>query len=186
MNTNVNDPWATGSQSTPERPKWMTEQIEKMLDLWHYPKNQDGMLMLWQKSKELLNQYKETEMDYRKICAAFLVPEKTEGTTNVELGSGYVAKVVTKYNYKLPSNNDKIWETLEKISAIGNEGKFIADRLVSWTPNFLKTEYTTLQEEADKGSQQAKDILAIVNTDLLTITEAAPTLAIVEPKAKKK
>ena len=167
-----------------DRPHWLTPEIEFELNSRHFPISNDGMLMLWNKHKEMLNHYKEKEMEYRKICAAFLVPAKTEGTTNVELGEGYQAKVVTKFNYKLPEN-DKVWLALDKISTIGNEGKFIAERLVSWTPSFLKTEYTTLQEEADKGSEQAKAILKIVNEDLITITEAAPQLEIKEPKNGK-
>lgn len=175
----MNTPWIT------DKPEWLTPDIEQRLLFNGYSLDKDGMLMLWQKSKADLTDVKEREMEYRKICAAFLVPEKTEGTTNVELGNGYTAKVVHKYNYKLDSDNDKIWSALDKIGNIGNEGKFIADRLVSWTPNFLKTEYTTLQEEAAKGSQDAKAILAIVDGEMLTITEAAPTLAINEPKSKK-
>lgn len=176
------NPW---SPQVETKPDWLTEGVERALNLYHLPLNKDGMLMLWNKSKEQLQTIKEQEMEFRKICAAFLVPEKTEGTTNVELGNGYVAKVVTKYNYKLDSDNDKIWSCLDKIGAIGNQGKFIAERLVSWTPNFLKTEYTTLKEEAEKGSQDAKAILAIVENDMLTISEAALTLDIVEPKVKK-
>lgn len=168
------------------KPSWLTPEIEAQLTANKLPHDKDGMLMLWKWSKQKLDHYKEIEMEHRKICAAFLVPEKTEGTVNVELGAGYKAKVVHKYNYKLDSDNDKIWSALDKISAVGNQGKFIAERLVSWTPNFLKTEYTTLQEEAAKGSQDAKAILAIVEKEMLTITEAAPTLSIVEPKAKKK
>lgn len=175
----MNTPWIT------DKPEWLTADIEQRLLFNGYSLDKDGMLMLWQKSKADLTDVKEREMEYRKICATFLVPEKTEGTTNVELGNGYTAKVVNKYNYKLDSDNDKVWAALEKIEAVGNQGKFIAERLVSWTPNFLKTEYTTLQDEAAKGSQDAKTILAIIDGEMLTITEAAPTLDIKEPKAKK-
>ena len=177
---NASTPWTT------DKPSWLTPEIEQALLNQNLSLDKDGMLMLWQNAKAMLDKYKELEMEWRKICAAFLVPEKTEGTVNVELGAGYQAKVVHKYNYKLDSDNDKIWSALDRISAIGNEGKFIAERLVSWHPTFLKTEYTTLKEEAAKGSQQAKDILAIVDGDMLTVTEAAPTVSIVEPKAKKK
>lgn len=184
----VADSWSdiVEAQQPSAKPAWLTPKIEETLKLRGFPIDKDGMLMLWNYSKAKLDEYKELEMNYRKICAAFLVPTKTEGTTNVELGNGYKAKVVNKYNYNLASDNDKIWSCLDKIGKVGNQGKFIADRLVSWTPNFLKTEYTTLQEEADKGSEDAKQILKIVNEEMLTITEAAPTLDIVEPKVKKK
>lgn len=182
--TDLSNPWVTPPVA--EKPDWLNSDIELALTAGNYPVNQDGMLMMWNDMKEHLNRAKELEMDYRKICANFLVPAKTEGTTNIPLGEGWTAKVVHKYNYKLASDNDVVWACLDKIGAIGNQGKFIADRLVSWTPNFLKTEYTTLQEEAEKGSVEAKQILEIINSEMLTITEAAPTVELKEPKAKKK
>jgi len=181
----MSDSWSAWQQPAQEKPSWLTPEIEQTLTAKNYPVNQDGMLMLWKDAETNLKAVKELEMEYRKICVAFLVPAKTEGTTNVELGGGYIAKAVTKFNYKL-KDNDAVDKALDKIAKVGNQGAFIAERLVSWTPNFLKTEYTTLQEEAEKGSQDAKAILEIVNSEMLTITDAAPTLAIVEPKAKKK
>lgn len=181
INDAWNNPW---SAPAPEKPSWLTPNIEASLGMQNYPINQDGMLMMWKAAESELKRLKELEMEYRKICVAFLTPTKPEGTTNVDLGSNYTAKVVNKYNYTL-KENDKVNSALDKIAKIGNQGAFIAERLVSWTPNFLKTEYTTLQEEADKGSQDAKAILEIVNSEMLTITDAAPTLEIKEPKAKK-
>jgi len=179
--TNFDNPWATPA---PEKLSWLTPDIAAALLAKNYPVNQDGMLMLWKDTEAALKQAKELEMEYRKICVAFLVPAKTEGTTNVELGGGYIAKAVTKFNYKL-KDNDAVDKALDKIAKVGNQGAFIAERLVSWTPNFLKTEYTTLQEEAEKGSQDAKAILEIVNSEMLVITDAAPSLEIKPPKAKK-
>jgi hypothetical protein len=68
---------------------------------------------------------------------------------------------------------------------LGNEGPFIADRLVSWKASFLKTEYNALLERKDKGDERAIKILNIVNK-MLTVTEGAPELNIVEPKKGKK
>jgi len=64
-------------------------------------------------------------------------------------------------------------------------GPFIADRLVSWKPTFLLTEYRQLCEDEAKGDKFAKSVLNIVN-EMLTITEGAPSLEIKEPKVKKK
>lgn len=177
-----NNPW---HQSAPEKPSWLTDDIERALIAENMPLTQDGMLMLWGYWKLNLQTAKDLEMEYRKVCASFLTPTKPEGTTNVELGNGYVAKVVNKYNYNLASDNDKVWSALDKIAKVGNQGAFIAERLVSWHPSFLKTEYVTLQEEAEKGSLEAKQILEIVNSEMITITDAAPTLDIKPPKAKK-
>lgn len=174
----MNNPWIDNT-----KPDWLTEEIQKAMDHYQYPHTLEGLLMLQQKAKVQLDFWKETELEWRKLYAS-LIPSKHEGTNTIPLSSGAEAKVVIKYNYKLDSDNDKIWACLEKIANVDNEGKFIADRLISWTPNFLKTEYTTLQEEAEKGSPQAKEILKIVG-EMLTITDAAPTVEIKEPKKKK-
>lgn len=157
---------------------------------WDAPSLQqerDALLMRWQDAKSKLAFWKDAEMELRKQCAAFLVPEKTEGTTNVELGNDYTAKVSIKYNYKLDSDNDKVWAGLDKLSLLDNEGKgkFVAERLVSWTPNFLLTEYRQLQEDAEKDDSFAKRALEVIS-EFMTITDAAPSLEIKEPKVKKK
>ena len=190
-NGEMNNPWDINSAPIvnrwpqEEKPSWLTEEIKAQLEMHKLPLDQDGMLALHQIAKDRLSFYKELEMDYRKVCVAFLVPEKSEGTHNVELGNGYTAKAKIKYNYKLDNDNDKVWAGLDRIEKIGNDGKFIAERLVSWTPNFLLTEYRQLQEDAEKGSPFAKECLKEVET-FLTITDAAPELEIREPKAKKK
>lgn len=182
------DVWETTTEMMPAKPSWMTDDIQRALQEQKFPLTNDGMLMLWQRVKDNLAILKEAEMDYRKICATFLVPEpqKHEGMNTVPIGDqGWNAKVGIKLNYKLDSDNDKIWECLDRIEKLGNEGPFIAKRLVSWSPNFLLTEYRQLQEDAEKDSKFAKDVLKELET-ILTITEAAPSLEIKEPKAKKK
>ena len=178
----MNNPW--NQVPTVPWPEWMTTELFDALRSAQLPIDKDGMLMLHQRTKEKLDHFKSLEMEYRKVCAKILVEKPKEGMNTVELGNGYQAKVGIKYNYKLDSNNDKVWEGLEKIEKIGNQGKFIAERLVSWTPNFLLSEYRKLQEEAQDGSQEAKQMLEVVN-GFMTITEAAPTLEIREPKGKK-
>ena len=182
----MSDSWTTTPWNIePEKPSWLTDEIKAQLEMNKLPIDQDGMLALHQMAKDKLSFWKETEMEYRKVCVAFLVPEKTEGMNTVELGNGYSAKVQIKYNYKLDSDNDHVWAGLEKIEKLGNNGKFVAERLVSWTPNFLLSEYRQLQEDAEKDNLFAKEALKIIG-EFLTITEAAPTLDIKEPKAKKK
>lgn len=160
----------------------ITPEIKELLVREKLSVDRDGVLLLWQKSKEWLDKYKSLEMDLRKIAVKLTVTEPKEGMNTVELGNGYQAKVQIKYNYKLGAN-DVVENCLNEISSIGNEGAFIADRLVSWTPNFLLTEYRQLQEEATKGNETAQKILKVTEK-MLTITEAAPTLEIKEPKKK--
>ena len=184
-----NNPWSQTieAQQPSAKPEWLTEEIEGRLNAFSFPLNRDGLLMLHKHAKEKLDFWKEEEMMLRKIAVVELVPARTEGTTNVELGNGFKAKVNHKYNYSIKDNDNKvIWNILDKIKNIGNQGAFIAERLISWSPSFLKTEYNMLIEEADGGSDDAKAILKIVNEELLTIEPAAPELKIVEPKKKSK
>lgn len=184
----MNNPWSQSIevQQPSAKPEWLTPEIEQALKAYDFPLSNDGMLMLWKQWKYNLDIAKDLEMQYRKICATLLVPQKTEGTVTVPLGNDFNAKVNHKYNYNLKkvSNND-IWASLDKIKVYGNLGPVVADRLVSWTPNFLKTEYNSLMDEAETGNENAKAILKIINDELLTIDEAAPELKIVEPKGKK-
>jgi hypothetical protein len=146
--------------------------------------DRDALLMEHQKLKDDIDKLKEKEMELRKYIVDRCFPNKQEGTNTLALGNGYELKAGVKFNYKLAEN--KIVETcLDKISAIGNQGAFVADRLVSWSPSFLLTEYRNLQEQAKEGDKSAIEILKICS-EMLTIDEAAPTLAIKEPKGKKK
>jgi hypothetical protein len=189
----MNNPWDTSiPQQAPEptetglaaKPDWLTDELVLTLVKADYSPDQDGMLLMHEAAKEQLDYWKEKEMEYRKICAKFLVPQGTEGMNNVELGNGFVAKVGIKYNYKLDSDNNKVWAGLEKIENLGNQGKFVADRLVSWSPSLSLSEYRELQDQAEKGSLFAKNCLKEIS-GFLTIVDAAPTLEIKEPKKKK-
>ena len=146
--------------------------------------DQDALLMRWDALKQAVEAAKEQEMELRKYIVTRAFPNADEGTNTVELGEGYKLKAVVRYTYNL-ADNDTVEAGLDAISKIGNDGKFIADRLVSWKPSFLKTEYTQLLDDKSKGSKIASDILDVVTT-FLTIKDAAPTLDIVEPKVKKK
>lgn len=145
--------------------------------------NEDALLMLHDKMQKDLASLKADELELRKYIVNRAFPKKEEGTNTKELGNGYELKAVVKFNYKL-SDNDIVEKTLEEIAKVGNEGAFIADRLVGWTPNFYKTEYNKLQDEAAAGNESAKIILKLTEK-MLTITDAAPTLTIKEPKGKK-
>jgi hypothetical protein len=145
---------------------------------------EDALLLLWNEKKAAIETAKAEEMELRKYIVKREFPKAQEGTNNKELGEGYKLKAVVKYNYVL-ADNETVEKCLDHISALGNEGPFIADRLVSWKPNFLKTEYNALLERKDKGDERAIKILNIIE-NMLTISEGAPTLDIVEPKAKKK
>lgn len=146
--------------------------------------SEDQILMLWKEKQEAITAAKNEEMELRKHIVDRAFPDKHEGMNNKDLGNGYTLKAGVKFNYTL-ADNDTVEKGLDTIAKIGNQGAFIADRLVSWKPNFLLTEYRALQEESEKGSIDAKAILKEV-TKFLTIDDAAPTLDIKAPKEKKK
>lgn len=162
----------------------ISDAMKARLEKERLPQTPDGVLMLWERTKKALAEAKEDEMEIRKTAVQVYVPQPREGMNTVDLGGGYALKAAIKYNYKLDPDNAKVEAALDRIEALGNEGKFVAERLVSWTPNFLLTEYRKLQDDAETGSVFAKEALKIVG-EILTITDAAPTLEIKEPKKKK-
>ena len=144
---------------------------------------QDQVLQSWDSLKKKLAELKEQELEYRKYVVQRAFPQAVEGTNVLELGNGYSLKAAVKYNYKLLSN-EVVEKCLADIAAISDEGKFIADRLVSWSPHFLLTEYRDLTEAAKSGSNTAQTILAKCG-EMLEVSEAAPTVNIVAPKKAK-
>lgn len=142
----------------------------------------DQLLVMWQDAKAKLQAVKDHELDLRKYIVSRAFPEANEGTNTQELGNGYSLKAKVKLNYKCKSN-DEVEQMLDELSKTGNDGSFIAERLVSWTPNFLLTEYRPIQEAAAEGNELAKQRLQIIAKGLI-ITEAAPELSITEPKRK--
>lgn len=145
--------------------------------------NEDELLILWAEVKKDIETIKATELELRKYIVKREFPKAEEGTNRKSLGNGYDLKSTIKFNYKC-DENDKVEAGLNKLSALGNEGAFIADRLITWTPSFKLLEYRQLCEDKEKGSKFAEDALKIIS-EFITITDAAPTLEIVEPKKKK-
>lgn len=144
--------------------------------------DRDFILQEWNNLKERLKVLKEQELEMRTYIVNRAFPEKHSGVNTLELGNGYQLKAKVAFHYNL-ADNDTVEKTLDKIAKIGNEGAFIAERLVSWKASFLLTEYNALLEAA-KSSEVAQQILATIG-EMLTITDAAPTLEVKEPKVKK-
>jgi hypothetical protein len=144
---------------------------------------EDQLLLEWDNIKKIIETAQAQEMELRRYIVARAFPNKQEGMNSKELGNGYKLKAAVKYNYNL-ADNDTVENCLAKVAALGNQGPFIADRLVSWKPSFLLTEYRQLQEAKEKGEQFAIEVLKAIEP-MLTITDAAPTLEIKEPKGKK-
>lgn len=183
----MTDPWSkpAAAWSAPNPPSTVAAiaaATDNPLHQMYGHLDKDALLLEWQKCKDAIEAAKEVEMNMRKYIVQRAFPEKKEGMNTLELGNGYQLKSQIKYNYNLAAN-DVVEACLDKIEHLGNQGKFIAERLVSWKPNFLLTEYRALQEEAAGNNPTAKQILSVVS-EMLTITEAAPSLEIKAPKKK--
>lgn len=145
--------------------------------------NEDQLLMAWDDIKKAITVAAAQEMELRKYIVNRSFPKKEEGMNTKPLGNGYELKANVKLNYNL-ADNDTVENCLAKVASLGNNGPFIADRLVSWSPNFKLTEYRVLQDDAEKGEKFAQEVLKAIEP-MLTISEAAPELKIKEPKSKK-
>lgn len=139
----------------------------------------DYLLKLWEASKVTLEKAKASEMDLRKAVFAYQFPNPKEGTQRVEIGGGYALKAVHKVNIKISASNEDVDKAEDEATKIGNEGTFLFERIITWTPNFSKSEYKKL--EADNPTHIAVKKLI---DGLIEETSGAPTLEIEAPKAK--
>jgi hypothetical protein len=155
--------------------------------------NLDTVLLQWQAAKDTLSTAKEEEMRLRKLAVELGFGERPdEGTNTKAFGQGYDLKAVIKYTYNLclPTNAsedatlvDEVNKVVDNMTAISNEGSFIATRLFKWSVDLTVSEYKKIVEEA-KHNPLYKKLLDEVNRVVL-IKDAAPTLEIKAPKAKK-
>lgn len=169
METNENAGWGSNVPAAPEygSPQWVIER--------------DRRLAAWEQSKIDLETAKAREMELRKEFVDFSFdPNKKEGTERIDLNNGYQAKAVKKLNYTFKSDRegvevaDAVDLALQRLEAVGPEGKFIASRLVKWTPSLSLSEYRDL----------APQFKAVIDPVIET-KEGAPSLEIVAPKGKK-
>lgn len=137
--------------------------------------DRDALLVKWQNAKNALDEAKRVESELRRevmeTLYSFDENELREGTENVELGNGYIAKAVFKVSHKLTNDVDA---ALDKLDAMGEEGVFIAKRLVKFEPKLSVSEYKKL----------APEYRAVI--DMAVVTKPSmPSFEIVAPKAKK-
>lgn len=139
----------------------------------------DNEILAWQEASKVLEAAKTREMELRKAVMARNFPNANVGTNNLELGMGYKLKAVRKLNYNLANGEGETDKACDEIAKLGNEGQFLAERLVGWTPKLSLTEYNKLEAS---NPTHAK-IKAIIDA-VLTVTDGAPTLEVVPPKGK--
>lgn len=145
----------------------------------------DNKIVEWQRLKQhiavnvapLVTQ----EMGLRKELMSMAFPVAVEGTNNFDLGQGYTLKGVKKLEYKLDNHVDRGYPTdvaYDAIVALGNEGAFLAERLIVYKPELSVAEYKKL----DPNNPTHIKIKALID-GVLTIKDASPTLEVATPKA---
>lgn len=139
----------------------------------------DNLIVAWQSAAATLEAAKAAELELRKRVFNTCFPGAVIGTNNLDLGMGYKLKGVRKINYNLANGAGETDNALNEIEKFGNEGQFIAERLVGWTPKLSLTEYKKL-EATNPTHKQVKDII----DGVLTTSEGTPTLEVIVPKVK--
>jgi hypothetical protein len=134
-------------------------------------------LAYWRALAAFVKQATEVERELRKQVVKEFFPNGAEGTNNYELPDGSKLKATIGITYKL--DKDKIDDALEQIERIGNDGNFIAERLVTWAPSLSVSEFKKL-DDASPSHAQIKEVIQTV----LTTSPSTPTLEIIEPKVK--
>lgn len=145
------------------------------------PMTKEQILQAWVDSESALKSAKESEMALRKQVVELFpeLAEKKEGTAYAPLANGWQLKVVKKQNYNLNDKNgacDAALLAYENAAGTPEEHgrrKLITERLVSWKPSLSIKEYRDADAELLKALEP-----------VLTITDGAPALELVEPKKK--
>lgn len=147
----------------------------------------DQMIMQWQQAKAAADSAIALERDLRAtiVANAWPVGKRKVGTNNLDLGNGVTLKGVLALTYKLDSADDsaRTYAAEEAIEALGNEGAFIASRLIKWKPELSVSEYKALETEGQYANATHVKIKAIID-EVLTISDASPQVSVVYPKGR--
>lgn len=140
--------------------------------------SRDHAIADWNATKAALKTLIELEREKRAVLYTSLFPGNVDTTETLELPNGYKFKGKGSLNYKLQFSTKEdgqkaLDEALDKIEKTGNEGPFIAERLVKWKPELSVSEYKALASDSP--------IKKIIDS-VLTITPGSPELELVSPK----
>jgi hypothetical protein len=128
----------------------------------------DELILEQQKAAEQAAFWKARDAELRGMIWGQDFAEAELGKQHTkELGNGYKLKAKRPISYKLDANTRA---ALDEIAALGNEGPFIADRLVKWKPELSISEYGKLSE----GYKTIID-------KVLTTTPGLPVIELVKP-----
>lgn len=129
----------------------------------------DEMLIEQQEAAKQAAFFTARDKELRGLIYGLAFKGLEDGTQHTTaLGNGYKLKGKRPISYKLSSDVDS---ALEAIAKVGNEGSFIADRLIKWSPSLSLTEYNALSDEQRK-----------IVDPCITTTPGLPVIEVVEPK----
>lgn len=140
--------------------------------------NRDQIILAWQKAKRELDTVKKLESELRKAVITECFPqaktgEPVDGTTTLELGNDYQLKAAFKLSYKLDNKNNAVKEALSQLTSLMENGPEVVEKLVTWEPKLNKKVYDNLNTDC-------KNIF----DNVVTVTQSAPTVSLVEPKGE--
>ena len=129
----------------------------------------DEMLIEQQEAAKQAAFYSARDKELRSLIYGMAFAGLEDGTQHTApLGNGYKLKGKRPISYKVSGDVDA---ALEAIAQVGNEGSFIADRLVKWTPSLSLTEYNAISDDMRK-----------LIDPCVTTTPGLPVIEVVEPK----
>jgi hypothetical protein len=133
----------------------------------------DELILEQQEAAKQAAFYSKRDKELRALIYGMAFAGLDYGTQhNTPLGKGYFLKGKRPVNYKVDPNT--VDAALDELSQLGNEGSFVADRVIKWSPELSLTEYKNLTAEQK----------AIVDK-VITTTPGLPTLEVVAPKEGK-
>lgn len=130
----------------------------------------DELILEQAKAAEQAKFWKERDAELRGMIYGANFQGMEDGKQHtIELGNGYKLKGKRPISYKLDVETTKT--ALQYLRELGNEGTFVADRVVKWKPELSLTEY-------NKMSEQQRKILDAA----LTTTPGLPVIELVKPE----
>lgn len=156
----------------------ITINVAENMDVFNAIRTREAAIIDWQNTKKAFNTLQQLEREKRAALYKGLFPNNVDTTETLELADGWQFKAKGALNYKLEfstkENGDaKLNTALDEIEKTGNEGSFIAERLVKWKPELSVSEYKALSADSP--------IKKIIDR-VLTITPGSPELELVPPK----
>lgn len=133
------------------------------------------LAQLWADAKAASIAATNYERELRNALIAKCFPEHAPmetGTRRYQLSDDAEVKAVFTLNYKV-NNEDDANTAIDKLTALGETGALIADRLFKWKPEISASEYSKLSAE----------MRAIVD-DAITIKPGTTAVEIATPKQR--